>query len=251
MARVLDRIRWRLRMLRLGWTLPPIAGAEDPPADPAPKDDPPKDDPPADPPKDDPPKVDPAKVEPDDDWRTKSRKNETRAKKAEREAAELREKLQKIEDSNKSETEKAIEKAKEEARSEALKEADTERRSDRLEVSVTRLSTRGFKIGEGDDEKTLRFADPDDAIVHVERAISKGEIDGDDIFDSEGKVNSESLTTALADLLERKPHLAANGDGPAPPKGDPGTRRGEPADNDLESMSIEDHEKRKYGAASK
>lgn len=185
------------------------------------------------------------KVTPDDDWRAKSRKNETRAKRAERERDELKKRLEKIEESNKSESEKAIEKAREEARSEALSEAEKERRSDRLEVAVTRLASKGLTIGEGDDAETKRFADTDDALLNIERAISKGEIDEGDIFDDEGKVDADALKSELADLLRRKPHLAAEGTERNP--GDPDTRKGGPKKSDLESMTPEDHARRKYG----
>ena len=55
----------------------------------------------------------------------------------------------------------------------------------------------------------LKFADPEDAVVHVERAISRGDVDEDEIFDENHRVNTEALTEALVDILEAKPHLAA------------------------------------------
>lgn len=238
---LLDRIRYRLRMLRLGWTIKPMAGAEDPPPEPDPK----KDDPEPDPKKDD-PEPDPGKVEPDDDWKTKSRKNEAQAKRERREREKLEKELAELRDKDKSEQEKAIEKAREEARNEALTEADKERRADRLEAAVTRLALKGIEIGEGDEKKTVKFADSEDALLHIERAISRGDVDSDDIYDDEGKVKTDALTTALTELLERKPHLA---DGERPkPKGDPDTGKGDPASKDLEHMTPEDHAKRKHGA---
>lgn len=208
--------------------------------------DPPKDDPapPADPPEDDPDD----RVRRDDDWQTKSRKNETRAKKAEREAAELRDRLAKIEGESKSEHEKALEQARKEARDEALSEAEKDRRHDRLEVASTRLAARGFAVGDGDDAQTLRFADPDDALVYIERAIRSGDVDEADIFDDDGKVQADALQTALADILNNKPHLRASEDR-GKPKGNPDTRRGTSADKELEAMTPEDHAKRKYGAS--
>lgn len=189
------------------------------------------------------------KVTPEDDWKSKARKNERRLKR-EREAREdAEDKLKKRQEADKSEQEKALDKAREEAREEAKTEAEKERRSDRLEVAVTRLASKGLKVGEGDDAETRRFADTEDALLNVERAISRGDIDESDIFDDEGKVDTEALQTELADLLKRKPHLAA---GEAErPTGDPDTRKGGTATTDLEAMSPEDHARRKYGDGKK
>jgi hypothetical protein len=250
--------------LHLGLTLKPMAGgAPDPPEpgpepkDPDPKDPDPKD--PADPEPKDPanpkdPDPDPAKVDPEDDWKTKSRKNETRAKRAERELEEERGKRTEREEAEKTEHQKAIDKAKEEGRAEVETKAAKERKADRLEVSVTRLAGRKLKVGDGDDAEEVRFADPEDALMHVERAIARDEIDAEDIFDKDGKVDSDALQKELVELLERKPHLresTGSGKTPEPKKGDPDTRKGDPADGSLEGMSIEDHIKRKYGDAKK
>jgi hypothetical protein len=230
---LLQLIRYRLRLIALAMRLKPIAGADDDP----PKDDPPKDDPPkADPPKDDPPD-DP--VKPEDDWKEKARKHERDAKKARKEADEAKQKLRDREAEGQSDQEKAIAKAREEARAEALTEAEKDRRSDRLEVAVTRLAMKGIKVGDGDDAKTLRFADAEDALLRVERGISRGDLDADEIYDSEGKVNTDALTTALADILRANSHLSA--DGAKAPAGDPDSRKGDPASDDLEGMSVEEH----------
>jgi len=227
------RIRYRLRALWAGLTMKPIAGGDDPEPD-DPKPDPPKAD----------PEPDPEPVKPEDDWKAKSRKNEAAAKRERKERERVEGELNELRDKDKSETEKAIEKAREEARNEALGEAEKERRSDRLEVQVTRLASKGIEVGEGDDAKTVKFADSEDALLHIERAVAAGDID--DIYDSEGKVNADALTAALTQLLERKPHLA-EGERPKP-KGDPDTRKGDPAQKDLEAMTPEDHAKRKHGA---
>jgi hypothetical protein len=235
--------------------LPVISGAdgEDDP-EPEEKDEPEKD-PEKDPEQKDPEKKDddgPEKVDPTDDWKVKSRKNETRAKKAEREAKEAREALAKREEADKSESEKAVEKARAEGRKEALTEAEKERRSDRLEVAVTRAASKKVKVGSGDEAEEHRFADTEDALMHVERAISRGEIDEEDIFDKEGRVDTDALQKELSELLDRKPHLresTGSEKAPEPKKGDPDTRKGDPAKGDLESMSPEDHAKRKYGAS--
>jgi hypothetical protein len=268
---LLHRARTRLRFIviglkaaahdmHLGLTLKSIAGGapDDPPTDPKdpdPKDPDPKD--PADPePKDptdpkDPDPADPAKVDPEDDWKTKSRKNETRAKRAERELKEEREQREAREETEKSEHDKALDKAKKEGRAEVETKAAEERKADRLEVSVTRLAGRKLKVGDGDDAEEVRFADPEDALMHVERAIARNEIDAEDIFDKDGKVDSDALQKELVELLERKPHLresTGSSKTPEPKKGDPDTRKGDPADGSLEGMSAEDHAKRKYGA---
>jgi hypothetical protein len=227
--------------------LPPIAGGADDPDDdkdkkkddPDAKDDPAKDDPDDD---KDKKKDDPDdKVQPDDDWKSKSRKNESRAKRAEREAEDLRKKLKEREDADKSEQEKALEAAREEGEKKARESADTERRHDRLEVAVTRAAAKGVKVGEGEDAKTQRFDDPEDALVFLERRISNGELDEDDIFDEKGRVKPDALEEALVELLNSKPRLAAGAEGRKP--GDPDTRKGDEVSGDLESMSVEDHAK--------
>lgn len=181
----------------------------------------------------------PEKVTPDDDWKAKSRKNEAAAKRERKERERLEAELQKLRDKDKSDHERAIEKARAEARTEALSEAEKERRSDRLEVAVTRLATKGIRVGEGEDAETIRFADADDALLRVERAVRRGEIDADEIYDGEGKVKNAELVDALREIAADNPHLVADGERPAP-KGDPDTNKGGPAE-DLDAMTAEDH----------
>ena len=187
------------------------------------------------------------KVDRGDDDATKARKHERWAKREREKREKLEAELKKLRDADKSEHEKALEKAREEARNEALTEADKERRADRLELSVTRLAAKGITLGEGDDAKTVKFADADDALLRIERAIRRGDIDSEDIYDDEGKVKTDALTEELATIARDNPHLVGEGERPKP-KGDPDARKGDPAKNDLESMSPEDHAKRKYGA---
>lgn len=234
----------RLRLLWLALTMKPIAGAEDdPPEDPPEpaKDKPPEDDPPNG---DDPAADDPDKIDKDDDWQAKARKHERAAKKARKEAAEAAERLKALEDADKSEQEKAIEKAKEEGRKEASTEAEKARRADRLEVAVTRLAAKGFKVGEGDDAKTVRFRDAEDALVNIERSLGD-EVDEDDIYDSEGKVNADALQAALQELAERKPHLVEDGKAPKPSgdaDGGKGTGgKGSGGSKSVEDMSAQEH----------
>lgn len=215
-------------------TIKPMAGGEDPPADDPPKDDPKPDDPRASDEDDE----DDDKVKPEDDYKEKARKHENWAKRERRKREDLERKLKEREDADKSEQEKAIEAAREEGRREASTEAEKARRSDRLEVAVTRLASKGVTVGDGDDKKTLRFADPEDALLHVARG------DIEDLFDDDGKVKNEALEETLVELLRRKSHLAANGGERKP--GDADTRKGDPANKDLEAMSPADHEKRKY-----
>lgn len=151
------------------------------------------------------------------------RKRESAA--AKKRIADLEAQLKEREDADKSEQEKAIEKARADARAEALREADAQRRSDRLEVAITRQAARSF-------------ADTDDALLHIQRRIAAGEIDGDELFDDEGKVRADPLKSALGQLLEDKPHLAAD-DGR--PKGSADGGRGSGADTSAEDMSVEDH----------
>jgi hypothetical protein len=205
-------------------TAMPVAGGEGPPADPPPPPpadppagDPPAGDPPADPPADPPggdPPADPPPADPD--WKTQSRKHERNWKNERKAREDAEAKLKEFETANASEQEKAIAKAREDATAEVTSKFEQERRQDRLEVATTRVATKGVTLGEGDDAKTVKFADPEDALVHLERAISRGDIDGDEIFDGDGKVQTAALTTALTELLGRKPHLAAQDGGKAP-----------------------------------
>jgi hypothetical protein len=163
------------------------------------------------------------KTEPD--WKAMARKHERRAK-AERKAREDAErKLSERDDATKSDHEKALEKARQEARQEALSAGEKERRKDRLEVAVTRAAARSF-------------ADVDDALVHIQRAIEAGDVDADDIFDSEGKVQTDALKTALDELLDRKPHLKA---GAGRPAGDADGGKGDGGGKSTEDMSVDEH----------
>jgi hypothetical protein len=203
----LARVRARWRMIRWALHAMPIAGADDDP----PKDDPPNDPPPADEPADDDDDVtpaEPAATEPD--WKMQARRHERESKKARKERDDLAVKLKAREDADKSEQEKAIEEAEKRARTAATSEFEAERRKDRLQVETTKLAATGLKVGSGDDAKTVRFADPDDALLHLDRAIRDGDLDPEDIFDSNNRVRADALQEALTDLLARKPHLAAD-----------------------------------------
>ncbi len=146
------------------------------------------------------------------DWKQQSRKHERRAKEASKKAGELEARLKELEDAGASDQEKAVAKAREEAAATAKAEAIAELREDRLEVAVTRLSN-GITVKDGDKDVKVSFADPDDALLHIQRAIKAGDVDEDDIFNEEGKVQTDALKTALIELLERKPHLKATSDG--------------------------------------
>lgn len=170
-----------------------------------------------------------------EEWKTYARKWERakrvepnvqrrRAKAAENRAAEAEAKLKERETADQSEQEKAIAKARDEAKAEAQSEGEQERRKDRLDVAVTRLAAK-------------TFADTEDALLHVERAITAGDIAADDIFNDEGKVQTDALTTALNDLLERKPHLKTTAGKAA---GDADAGKGEGA-KDPENLGVEGH----------
>lgn len=173
--------------------------------------------------------------EKDIDWKAMARKHERNAKKLLKEKADFEKALKEREDADKSEHEKAIEKAREEGRTQALTEAEKSRRADRLELATTRLAAKGVEIG----EKTVKFSDPEDAHVFIERAIAKGDLDADDIYDSEGKVQTDALSDALADLLRRKPNLAA--DSVPRPKGDADAGKGGGSSDGSPSSDPEEH----------
>lgn len=177
------------------------------------------------------------------------RRTEKRAKAEKQRADELAAKLKKIEDADKSEHEKALEDARKTARDEALSEAQKERRSERLESAIVRLS-KGIELGSGDDAKTVQF-DDDLVQMAVERAIAKGDLDEDDLFDDQGRVDRDALAAEVTDLLGRKPSLIAggsnggnggngsNGNGRRGGNADLGRGRG--AGKSLDDMTPEDH----------
>lgn len=160
--------------------------------------------------------------------RTYERTSKKASKAKDEEIASLRKRLKDREDADKSDQEKAVEKAREEARTEALSEAEKERRSDRLEVAVTRAAAK-------------TYADTEDALIHVQRRIRSGEIDESEIFDDDGKVQTEPLKSALKQLLEDKPHLSADDGRPA---GSADGGRGSGGGDSLEEMSMDEHVKR-------
>jgi hypothetical protein len=143
------------------------------------------------------------------DWKKESRKHERRAKAAQKRAEDLQKQIDDAKTQNAPAAEKAIEDAKKAARDEALAEAAKERRQDRLDVAVTRLAAKGVKAG---DEDGVKFADTEDALLWVQRRIESGDIDADEIFDDQGKVQTTALTEALGEILEEKPHLKATGE---------------------------------------
>ena len=169
------------------------------PADPTPAPDPkdPKATPAPDPTKD--PKPDPAPVndpEPDPDDlgpKGKAALDAERAarRKAEREAAETRRKLDEYEAANATEVDKAIKKARDEAAKETR---------DAMLAEMTETTVRARAVG--------KFADPEDAILHLLR-------DGHADYIVDGKVSDRAIDSAMDKILKAKPHLANRG-GAAP-----------------------------------
>lgn len=177
-----------------------------------------------------------------EELRKSDRVRKRESAKSQKEIAELKKQLQEKEDADKTEHEKAIEKAREEAKAEALTEAEKGRRDDRLEAAVTRVAASiGVKIGEGDEAKVVKFADSDDALVNIQRRIANGDIDADELFDGDGKVQTDALQSELATLLEDKPHLqAASNGGSKRPDGDGDGGKGS-AGKTGEEMSVGEH----------
>lgn len=239
-------IRFRARMLRYALGAFPIAGgAPDDPADG--DDDKDKDTEPADGDTDDDDAADDGdgdgdKDEPaaaaasEPDWKRMARKHEREAKKARKEREDFAKKLKEREDADKSEQDKAVEEAEKRGRESVQGDFEKERRQDRLELATTKIASKGLKIGSGDKEKIVRFADTDDALLHLERDIRNGDLDPEDIFDSNGRVRVEQLEEALTDLLARKPHLAADRPGKVAGTADAG--KGAPAKTET---TVEDH----------
>lgn len=214
MAELIWRLRLRARMLRFALTAYPIAGAaEDVEPEPEPAE-----------PEEGGGDAEPAeKPGPVDDkdrktWETEARKHEKRAKAEARRVAALEKELASRDEAAKSEQEKAIDAAKAEARNEAKAEADKVIRKERLDSAVARLAAG-------------RFADVDDALALVT-------IDADEIFDEENTVDTTALRSALDDLLEKKPHLAAK---PGRPVGDADGGKGAGGKRDPSEMTPAEH----------
>lgn len=162
----------------------------------------------------------PKATEDDTDWKAYARKHERLSKKATKQIDDLQAELAKAKEATQSDQEKAIEQARKEAAEEARNEVGAELRKERLHSAVARTAA-------------TRFADVDDAIRLLD-------LDDEDIFDEDGKVNAENLSSALDDLLERKPHLAASPIGKKP-AGDADAGKGQGGAKSLEDMSVEEH----------
>lgn len=148
------------------------------------------------------------------------------AMKAERKAAkdearQLRKELEalktQIADKEKSPDEKAIEAARREAAEEATTKAN-----ERILRSEVRAAAAG------------KLADPSDALAYLD--LKSFEVSAD------GEVDSEEIVSAIAELLDKKPYLAAQR-GPSAPKFDSARGKGKPAGQltraDLKGMSPE------------
>jgi outer membrane biosynthesis protein TonB len=180
------------------------------------------------------------------DWKKMARKHENRAKAAERklkkeqgERKKLEDESKKRGDAEKTEHEKAVDKAREEGKQEALTVSEKVQRKSNLEVAVTRLASKGVKVGDGDNQKTIRFSDPEDAQTFLDRNIAKGEVDEEDIFGEDGKVNGAAVQDALVTILEEKPVLGA--EFKPRPKGEVDAGKGKSTGKDLEEMTPEEH----------
>lgn len=136
-------------------------------------------------------------------------------------ADELARKVAEFEDRDKSELEKATGRAEAAAK--------------RAEAATARAVRAEVKAA------AAEFADPDDALAHLNGKFAQYADDG-------GEIDTEAITADLADLLERKPHLrkqtAPAADPSRAPKPDPsqGPRK-EPAPKDYRNASREEIQK--------
>lgn len=166
------------------------------------------------------PKADAETAEENTDWKSHARKHERLAKRSHKEVEELQAELAKLREGQQTEQEKALEQARKEAAEQTRSELVGELRRERLASAVAKQAAGKFQ----DVDDALRLLDADESAL----------------FDEEGKVDSDALGSALADLLEAKPHLAASPAGKRP-VGDPDAGKGEGAAKSLEEMSVEDH----------
>lgn len=180
----------------------------------------------------------------DVDWKRESRKHERRLKAQRASNAELQaenERLRsELEKAGKTDgdggatgavDEAAIEAAREEGRKEALEQADVQRRESRLEVATTRLASKSF-------------ADVDDAVHAIQRAVANGKLEQDDVFDEKGEVDEDTVRDFLKDLLKRKPHFGAAAtkkDDADEDLGDADGGRGSGGGGDVDDMSVDEH----------
>lgn len=134
--------------------------------------------------------------------RARARDAEKASKADRKRADELADRLAKIEESSKSEHDKALEQARKEAGETAGKEATAKanRRIIRAEVKAAAAGT---------------FADADDAVALLD--LEQFDIDDD------GEVDAKAIAKELDALLDRKPHLRAGGAKPQG-SGDGGAR---------------------------
>ncbi len=124
--------------------------------------------------------------------------------------AELEAQLAKPDDGKaEPDTDKIREQAKAEARAEVLRD----RAMDRVEARAAKL-----------------FADPEDA-----RALLAGQVEN---FLDNGKVDSDAIEEALADLLKKKPHLAAQSGGRFAGGADGGARNGSGKPQQLTAQQV-------------
>lgn len=176
------------------------------------------------------------------DWKKLARRHEREAKAARKREADLQTKLKQRDDADKSEQQKAIDKAREDATAEVTTKYEAQQRTDRIENAVTKLSLRGFKAKSDGKEITLKFADPDDAQLRVDRALRNGDLTYEDIY-SDGKVQTSVVIDFLTELLEEHPRLRAQ-DNASTAKGavdfDAGKGNGG-GGKSLEDMSPDDH----------
>ncbi|MCA1569763.1 MAG: hypothetical protein LC798_05460 [Chloroflexi bacterium] len=140
-------------------------------------------------------------------FKSRARAAEKAQKLADKRATDLEARLAQFDEASKTEQEKAIEAARKEAATAATAEATT--RANR------RILTAEIKAAAG-----TKLADPADAV----RLLDLDSFDVDD----DGEVDSNSIASAIEDLLKAKPYLAADArravpsvDGGARPNGSP------------------------------
>lgn len=186
-------------------------------------------------------------AKPSDDWKTRARKQERRARKAEQDLADALERIKTREQEEQSDHEKALQAARDEGAAAARAESLKQLQAQRLEAETLRVASRSIKLG---DDETARFADPDLAHVYVQGLLARGDLDADDLFDERGKPDSQALEDALSGLLRRDRSLAAHeGNGRRPQGSADGGKGQGPGPDPRTDMSME--EARKYASRSR
>lgn len=157
----------------------------------------------------------------DENWKAHARKHERDAKRFRREADELKAKLAKHEERNKSDRERELDRVRKDAAAEA-------------ETKVAEKYRARIRNAEIRARAATTFADPEDAIKLLD-------LEDDAVFDDDGEVQADVIEDALSDLLDRKPHLRKPSGEPKRRTGSADAGKGSGARKGTDDLSVDEH----------